>query len=177
MRDQTPVPGTASTLPRGLSLGSYKAMESAAAEVFVAFNVCEGLLWTAIAIGLLVVLSRNGQNPDLMLPLALLFAVFGVSDWVEIGTGGWYKPWWMLAWKAANLLGLATILLLLRKRDSALLPSPTPSDWWKPAVRIADHSRGVVAGRCRSEIARIGGERYIAPARQQGAWDRTTAWS
>ncbi len=103
-------------------------MESAAVEAFVVFNVCEGLLWIAIAIGLLVALSRKGQNPDLMLPLAVLFAAFGVSDWVEIGTGGWYKPWWMLAWKAANLLGLATILLLLRRRDRALLRDPHPSD-------------------------------------------------
>lgn len=91
-------------------------METAARKAFVIFNACEGLLWTAIAVGLLIVVCQKRQNPGLILALAFLFFTFGVSDWVEIGTGGWYKPWWMLAWKAMDLSGLATILLILRRR-------------------------------------------------------------
>ncbi len=91
--------------------------ESTAQRVFAIFNICEGMLWLAIAAGVLIVLWRKRQEAGLMLALAALFATFGLSDWVEIRTGGWYKPWWMLMWKASNLVGLAIVLLLLRQRD------------------------------------------------------------
>jgi hypothetical protein len=92
-------------------------MDSALQNTFVVFNVCEGMLWVSIAVGILVVVYRKRQNADLMLVLAVLFAAFGVSDWVEITTGGWYKPWWMLTWKASNLVGFAVTFLLLRRRE------------------------------------------------------------
>lgn len=95
-------------------------METAARQVFVTFNVCEGILWVAVAIGVLVVLWRKRQNPDLTILLAGLFATYGLSDWVEIGTGGWYKPWWMFTWKAANLVALALTLFLLHRRKRAI---------------------------------------------------------
>ena len=91
-------------------------MESAASHAFTIFNICEGILWITISIGVLVVLYRRRQNPGLTILLAVLFATYGISDWVEVTTGGWYKPWWMLTWKASNLVGLAVILLLLRRR-------------------------------------------------------------
>lgn len=92
-------------------------MESALHHAFVVFNICEGILWVTVAAGVMIVLCRKRRNADLMLVLAVLFATFGVSDWVEITTGGWYKPWWMLAWKASNLAGFAATFLALRRRD------------------------------------------------------------
>lgn len=92
-------------------------MELTAERAFAIFNACEGLLWMGISLGLLVVLYRKRQNAELMLVLAALFAAFGASDWIEIGTGGWYKPWWMLTWKVTNFLGLAMTLVLLRRRE------------------------------------------------------------
>ncbi len=91
--------------------------DTAVSQAFAVFNICEGLLWMGISLGLLVVLYRKRQNAELMIVLAVLFAAFGVSDWVEIGTGGWYKPGWMLTWKVINFLGLAVILVLLRRRE------------------------------------------------------------
>lgn len=92
-------------------------MEPTAEQAFAIFNACEGLLWMGIALGLLVILYRKRQNAGLMIVLAVLFVAFGVSDWVEIGTGGWYKPWWMLTWKVTNFLGLALALVVLRRRE------------------------------------------------------------
>jgi len=92
-------------------------MEPTAEQAFAMFNACEGLLWMGISLGLLVVLYRKRQNAELMLVLAALFAAVGVSDWIEIGTGGWYKPWWVLTWKVTNFLGRAMTLVLLRRRE------------------------------------------------------------
>lgn len=36
-----------------------------------------------------------------------LFFLFGLSDIVEVGTGGWWKPWWLLMWKGFCVVGLA----------------------------------------------------------------------
>ena len=94
-------------------------MDAFVENVFYVFNLCEGLLWIGMAIGFLVVLARKRQNVDLMLATSLLFLVFGISDFVEIETGGWYKPWWLLLWKASCLVGFASVYTLFRKRRRA----------------------------------------------------------
>jgi hypothetical protein len=32
---------------------------------------------------------------------AIAFAAFGISDVVEVQTGAWRRPWWLLTWEAA----------------------------------------------------------------------------
>jgi hypothetical protein len=93
-------------------------MEAAAESAFCIFNICEGILWIGIAVGFAVVFYRRHQNLDLMLASGLLFLSFGLSDLVEIKTGGWYKPWWMLCWKGATLLAFVVVYLLFRRRRS-----------------------------------------------------------
>jgi hypothetical protein len=51
-----------------------------------------------------------------MFVAALLFLVFGISDFVEITTGGWYKPWWLLLWKASCLVGFVIVHTFFRRR-------------------------------------------------------------
>ena len=36
-----------------------------------------------------------------------VFALFGISDLVEMQTGGWWKPWWLLLLKGLCVLGIA----------------------------------------------------------------------
>jgi lipopolysaccharide export LptBFGC system permease protein LptF len=91
-------------------------MEAFVERAFVIFNVCEGVLWVAIAAGFAEVYRRRRENGDLMLASGLLFLVFGISDFVEIHTGGWYKPWWMLLWKGSTLVGFVVAYLLFRRR-------------------------------------------------------------
>jgi hypothetical protein len=92
-------------------------LETVTQHVFNFFNICEGVLWIGIALGFAFVYGRRRQNGDLMAAAGLLFATFGLSDFVEIQTGGWYKPWWLLAWKSPNLLGLAIVYALFRRRS------------------------------------------------------------
>mgnify|MGYP001601553705 CR=1 FL=1 len=93
-------------------------MDALIDHAFGIFNLCEGTLWIGIAVGFAVVYYRKRQNPDLMLASGLLFLAFGISDYVEIETGGWYKPWWLLLWKASTLLGFFIVHILFRRRRS-----------------------------------------------------------
>ncbi len=48
------------------------------------------------------------------------FAAFAVSDVAEIQTGAWYRPWWLLAWKAACIACLIFCFVRFRSlRTSA----------------------------------------------------------
>jgi hypothetical protein len=99
-------------------------------HVFEIFNFLEALLWISIGVGFLVVLWRNGRNADLQLFGLVLFVTFGISDFVEIHTGAWFRPWWLLAWKAADLAGIAALYLLHRRRTHP--PNSTCSPPIKP---------------------------------------------
>jgi len=87
-------------------------------HLFTVFNTIEGLFWLTLAAVFLLVARRRRQNTRLAIAAGLLFATFGLSDFVEIHTGGWYKPWWLLAWKASNVIGLATVYVAYRRRAS-----------------------------------------------------------
>jgi lipopolysaccharide export LptBFGC system permease protein LptF len=91
-------------------------MDALLQNAFCIFNLCEGLLWVGIAVGFAVVFARKRRNPDLMLATGLLFLAYGVSDFVEIRTGGWYKPWSLLLWKVCSILGFAIMYRLFRNR-------------------------------------------------------------
>jgi len=90
--------------------------EDAAEQTFRIFNLAEGIFWIVLGAGFFVTAGVRRRNVDLMSVTGLLFLAFGLSDFVEIQTGGWYKPWWMLTWKAANLAGLVGMYLLFRRR-------------------------------------------------------------
>ncbi len=73
----------------------------AALSIHAAFNYAEALLWFIIAL-VLAVRLRMKTPWRWLLPLA--FAVFGVSDLIEVQTGAWWEPWWLLVMKAACVL-------------------------------------------------------------------------
>ena len=65
-------------------------------------NVVEGVLWIAIA-G--IILARTGRGTDrrrwrIATTAAIGFFWFGISDFIEVGTGAWYRPVWLLMMKA-----------------------------------------------------------------------------
>lgn len=93
-------------------------IETVARRLFTGFNAVEGLFWLSLAATFLTVAWRRRQNTGLAIGAGLLFATFGLSDFVEIHTGGWYKPWWLLAWKATNLIGLVLVYIAYRRQAS-----------------------------------------------------------
>ena len=84
-------------------------------DAFVIANYVEASLWAVMGLGLMAaglsgrfwfigwrfIRLRSGQRRAMIVGLALV--AFGVSDLVETRTGAWWRPWWLLAWKAACL--------------------------------------------------------------------------
>lgn len=77
-------------------------MSDEAVDVFHAvFNQAEAGLWFVIAL-VLAMRLQMGLPWRWLLPAA--FAMFGVSDLIEVQTGSWWEPWWLLVMKAACVL-------------------------------------------------------------------------
>ena len=72
-------------------------------------NSIEAGLWFVVAIGLMVWgwWRRGVRRWSWM--AALVFLLFGASDLVEIETGAWWRPWWLLVWKAICVLALGVL--------------------------------------------------------------------
>jgi len=70
--------------------------------MFETLNHFEAGLWIVIGLFFAVVGSRVSRPTNRRCCLlAVVFIAFGVSDVVEARTGAWWRPWWLLAWKAA----------------------------------------------------------------------------
>jgi len=86
------------------------------------FNAGEAALWLVVAVACAVNSRRAvGARRPLALIAAIAFALFAGSDLVEISTGAWWSPWWLLAWKTAcvaMLLGCGVAWWRSRRRQS-----------------------------------------------------------
>lgn len=78
--------------------------------MFVLSNRIEAVLWLLIAIAMCVAAARRPTMRSDCIIAAAAFALFGLSDLVETTTGAWWRPWWLLAWKAACVLALLWLL-------------------------------------------------------------------
>lgn len=81
----------------------YAVTEKAVA----AFNFLEAIFWITVSAGFAAAVLRavSRRMRTLLLATVLLFA-FGVSDFFEVTSGAWWRPWWLLAWKGACLISL-----------------------------------------------------------------------
>ena len=81
------------------------------------FNFWEAWLWFACA-GVLALRALPAGRPHRQLSVyaALAFLLFGLSDLVEIRTGAWWRPWWLLTWKGACLVAFAALYYAYRRR-------------------------------------------------------------
>ena len=71
-------------------------------------NYLEGVFWIVVGLVLIVAGQRaNRKYRILSIVASSVFVVFGVSDFVEAQTGAWWRPLWLLVWKAFCLIILA----------------------------------------------------------------------
>ena len=71
-------------------------------------NAVEAAVWIFIGLLLLAGAKKaavNSSRKDVV-ALSLLFVAFGISDVIEVYSGAWWRPWWLLIWKTLNAIGL-----------------------------------------------------------------------
>ena len=86
-------------------------------ELHAVFNFWEGWFWIVLGVGVLVVAIFKQKRVRLFfVALFFLLVFFGLSDFVEMHTGAWYRPWWLLVWKSFCVIGMVGMWLVYRKR-------------------------------------------------------------
>ena len=80
------------------------------------FDFWEGVLWVLIGIWFLVdaIKKKNGRE-GFNLVCGVAFVMFGISDFVEIHTGSWWRPWWLLVWKGMCLVAFGGLYWVYKK--------------------------------------------------------------
>jgi len=81
------------------------------------FNLFEGILWIGISLVLLARMRDTPRHRDLLGVGAAAFFLFGISDFIEIYTRAWYRPWPLLVLKGSCIVTFASCLLIYRRRE------------------------------------------------------------
>ncbi len=92
------------------------------------FNLGEGLLWLGIGLVIATRTLRSKDGKRIGYGAAVSFALFGVSDFIEMRTGAWYSPWSLLALKAACVASLLAHFIAYRKRQGSKATSGMPGE-------------------------------------------------
>ena len=82
-------------------------------SLHASFNYVEAALWTGLGFFLLAAYRRTKRKVACL--SALLFLAFAVTDLVEVRSGAWWRPTWLLAAKAAIAAGLVLCFLAYRR--------------------------------------------------------------
>ena len=65
------------------------------------FNFIEALFWLFVAaLCLRAAFTHDPKFKTVFLTATIGFALFGCSDFVEVATECWWKPYWLIIWKA-----------------------------------------------------------------------------
>ena len=102
---------------------------SQADSLFVRGNQAEAAVWWLIAaVFAWFAWSHKGPRRWQCLQAMVVFFLFGWSDLVEIQTGAWWRPWWLLAWKLACLAAMGYLLVTTKsisKEDASESEPPS----------------------------------------------------
>ena len=81
------------------------------------FNLVEGFWWIGLGVWLMFFAAIRKCYKT---ALASILILFGVSDFVEMVTGYWWLPRWLLAWKGLCLIvGIILVILILKQRENS----------------------------------------------------------
>ncbi len=79
-------------------------------------NAIEAGVWFVLAVIVFVAGLRRVNVRRIAWPATGTLALFGLSDLVEITTGAWWRPLWLLVWKGLCIVALVALLWLELKR-------------------------------------------------------------
>jgi hypothetical protein len=98
-------------------------------DLFVRGNQSEAAIWFLIAaVFLWSAWRQRGDARRLCVVATATFLLFGISDLVEIRTGAWWRPWWLLVWKGACILAMIWLLWADKRRRTVDATSSQRSD-------------------------------------------------
>jgi len=80
-------------------------------------NFYEALLWLAVGAGFLISLIKRDQR-GAKLAAAVTFVAFGFSDFVEMDTGAWWRPWWLFVWKGVCVIVMVVLFVTYCRRQA-----------------------------------------------------------
>ncbi len=93
-------------------INSHAGLLLLGADIHRQGNNVEALVWWLIALALAYFAFRQtGAARRRCWIGAATFFAFGLSDIVEAGTGAWWRPWWLLVWKAACVAVMLWLLI------------------------------------------------------------------
>lgn len=84
-------------------------MNTLGPNLFITANYIEAAFWIIIGLAFLLAATRPTPRQNLCFPASVAFITFGLSDIVETRTGAWWRPWWLLIWKAACIAALLAL--------------------------------------------------------------------
>jgi len=74
---------------------------------FKTFNFVEGINWLILGIFFLTLSKIIPQKyKKLALFTSLILILFGITDFIEIRTGAYWIPWWLLVWNIFCVSGI-----------------------------------------------------------------------
>lgn len=84
---------------------------------FETFNYIEAGFWFVLAlITFSASITKRAEPFKFVLLVASVgFVLFGISDIIEVSTGAWWRPWWLLALKASCVITFIWCFLRFKK--------------------------------------------------------------
>lgn len=92
-------------------------MRETLASIHSVGNAIEAGVWWSLAAVVLFAGCRSHRYRLHGMLTAVALLGFGLSDLVEIQTGAWWRPWWLLVWKAICIAARASIWWHYRRRE------------------------------------------------------------
>lgn len=85
-----------------------------------AFNLFEVYLWSIMGVGFLASAIWKPANRWASIATGIMLILFGISDWIELSTGAWWKPWWLFVWKAVCVISLVGLGIAAYRQQHAM---------------------------------------------------------
>ena len=95
-------------------------------KIALIYNVFEIFLWLGFSVVFWVPAFRRGErNRGFCVAGGLAFVWASLSEVVEAYTGAWWRPWWLLVWKASFVF----VFVFMFRWYTRITPN-----WWEKVV-------------------------------------------